>query len=57
MQKQSERVRDWDLEKDGKLEIRFRNRESQAWKLWHHHGDTFCWMASRNGQVKRALLT
>ncbi|KAK4452747.1 putative D-aminoacylase [Podospora aff. communis PSN243] len=45
------------LEKDGDLEIRFQNRESQAWKLRHHIGDTFEWMASRDEQAKRARFT
>ncbi|KAK0644421.1 beta-lactamase/transpeptidase-like protein [Cercophora newfieldiana] len=45
------------LEKNGELEIRFQNRESQAWRLWHHNGDTFVWMASRDEQARRARFT
>lgn len=45
------------LESDGELEVRFQNRESQSWRLSHHNGETFMWMASRDEQARQARFT
>ena len=42
------------VESEGGLAMLFQGRESQKYRLQHHHSDTFTWFMPFNEQIKRA---
>ncbi|KAK0638999.1 beta-lactamase/transpeptidase-like protein [Cercophora newfieldiana] len=44
------------VEGEDGLEVRFQGRESQGFRLQHHHDDTFTWFITFNEQIRRALF-
>ncbi|KAL8726524.1 MAG: hypothetical protein Q9166_006656 [cf. Caloplaca sp. 2 TL-2023] len=52
--------KNWNIEvqknREGGLDVLFQGLESQKWKLTHHEGDTFVWLASREEQAKRGRM-